>query len=42
MDVRIVQQKITFKISISVTLYEITFKYKDECKDCSLKPSLQN
>ena len=23
-------------------LYEITFKYKDECRDCSLKPSLQN
>ena len=42
MNVRIVQLNLPFKICISVNLYEIDFKYKDECKDCSAKPSLQN
>ena len=32
MNVRIVQLNLPFKICISVNLYEIDFKYKDECK----------
>ena len=29
-------------INVAFNLYKITFEYKDERKDCSAKPSLQN
>ena len=44
MNVYIAQKKPPCKVCINVAfnLYEIVFKYKDECKDCSAKPSFQD
>ena len=44
MNVSIALKNPSCKICINVAfnLYEFGFKYKDECKDCSAKPSLQN
>ena len=44
MNVSIAQKKPSCKVCINVAfnLYEIAFEYKDECKDCSAKPSFQN
>ena len=44
MNVNIAQKNPPCKMcfNVALNLYKITFEYKDECKDFSAKPSLQN
>ena len=44
LNVSIAQKNPSCKIcfNVALNLYKITFEYKDECKDCSSEPSLQN
>ena len=37
-----IAQKNPSCFNVALNLYKITFEYKDECKDCSSEPSLQN